>query len=254
MQRTELQYKPVLITLLLAIAGLCLAPSTVSAQKLRFAKTFDNLGAMIGEGVEFKYQPPEVKLAVKFQARAELPIDTLFIVVKDINGVAGRFYMKRSKNKLEANALIRLKGDGIYRVYIYNPAKRVRPIAHGTIYLTSPNYATKAQLLERQRKVLVERGIIKDKNNPNADPYSGSDTSKVRTDVSIDDEFADSDTALDEDIFGDEELGLDDFDDKDVDGLDSDLLLEDDIAPEDLSGEFEDEDLDDEFEFEIDDF
>jgi hypothetical protein len=254
MRLTGPNYKLLTLLFLLLLGGCIALPSLATAQKLKFARTFDNLGAMVGEGTEFKYQPPTVKLAVKFIARAELPIDTLFIIVKDINGVAGRFYMKRSKNKLEANALINLKADGIYRVYIYNPAKRVRPIAHGNIFVTSPNFPTKAELLERQRKVLVERGIIKDKNNPNADPFAGRDTTSSRPESNVDDEFTDADTALDEDLFGDDELGLDEFDEKEVEDS-GDLLLEDDIAPEDVSGEFESyDDLDDEFEFEIDDF
>lgn len=239
------------------VVGCALATSSLHGQKLSFARTFDNIGALVDVSKEFKYQPPQQLIAVKFTGRGELPIDTLYVIVKDINGVAGRFYMQRSKrNPSEANAVIKIKTDGIYRVYVYNPARRVRPISHGIVYLTSASYPTKESLLERQRKILVQRGIIKDVNNPNgADPFAEGSTGGNDTplDQSIDDEFADAGLSLEDDIEGDFADDLADFDEESI-GEDD---LEADILPEDFAGDFESfDDLDEEFdlEFNIEDF
>lgn len=237
--------------LLLAFAIALCAVLSSAAQRLAFARTFDNQGALVDAGSEFKFQPPHLILAVKFTGRTELPLDTLFVIVKDINGVAGRFYMKTSKhNRINANALIRIKNDGIYRIYIYNPKRRVRPIAHGTVYLTSTNYPTKKALLERQRQILVDRGIIKDKKEGD-DPFASADGDEKPRESSVEDEFDDLEFAFESDLEDGEDLddelefGEDDFD----------FDIEKDIAPEDVSGEFESfDDLDDDFDFEIDDF
>lgn len=205
-------------------------------------------------GREFGYKAPHLIVAVKFIGRADLPLDTLYVIVKDINGVAGRFYMKRSQKALkEANALVRIKADGIYRVYVYNPKQRARPISHGTVYITSDANPTVQALLERQRKILVERGVIKDTKA--SDPYtateSGADTP---TETTVEDEFEDLDFAFEDSLEGDDEFSDDEFD-ANTESIEEDFNLEDDIAPEDFSGEYESfDELDDEFNFEIDDF
>lgn len=234
---------------LLLASGL-LATGPLQAQNLKFGTSFARTGELIGESREFHFNAPQLILAVKFEARGELPLDTLYVIVKDLDGVAGRFYMKRNKDHTEANALIRLRKDGIYRVYIYNPSKRARPIRKARIFVTSSSVPTRAALIERQRQLLVQRGLLQDPN-ANIDIAQADSTA-----VADDDPFADLDDdlpGLDDDLFGSDDFGDDDLENFE---LDLDLGFGDDIlSEEDLQGDFESyDDLDDELDFDIDEF
>lgn len=142
----------------------CVVMGAHAQLRLQFGKSFSAEGALLEVSQEFKYVSPHSTIAVKMTARGPLPVDTLYLIVKDVNGVAGRYIIKRSKSKLDANGLIRISADGIYRVYVYNPSNRTRPVAYGSVYFTSSDHPTRASLLERQRQMLVEKGVIRDKN------------------------------------------------------------------------------------------
>lgn len=219
-----------------------LAPVAL-AQRLHFGKTFDKVtGKLVEAGDVFATVAPQQLLAVKFTPRGgALPIDTLYVVVKNLDGVAGRFIMKRNKSKTEGNAIIRLKAEGIYRVYVYNPSRRAKPVIAANLFLTSPSAPTRAALIERQRQILIARGLIKDvKAVPDS---TSTDTASAADD---DDSFDVGDL----DDAEDDEDGLDD--DEDFDDLfadDEDMLDED-----DLLGEFEDVDeLEDDLDIDLED-
>lgn len=223
---------------------LLLLASGGAAQKLKFGQTFDKTtGQLVSPGDEFALTQPTQIFAAKFVARGTLPIDTLFVVVKTIDGVAGRFYMKRNKSKTEANALIRIKAEGIYRVYIYNPQRRTRPVAAANLFVTGPNIKTKAELIERQRRILIARGVIKD-----VKPDEGVSTARAGDDDEDDplgDELDDEDEGLDDD-----EEGLED--DADLDEL---LGDEEFFDEDDLLGEFEDlDELEEDLDIDLEDF
>lgn len=231
------------------------------AQSIQFGRSFDKTGKLIEPGDEYPYQDPQVFVAVKMVARGTLPVDTLFLIVKDINGVAGRYYMKRSKSKLEANAIIRLRADGIYRVYIYNPLKRIRPVGFATVFATSKQYPKKADLIERQRLILVERGVIKDRKQEtttaSVSPAAEALADATDADGNAETELEDDLESLDDDLSDDDLALLGDAND-DLDALDADDDLEKDteeMPDEDLSGEFESfDDLEGDFGFDIEDF
>ncbi len=230
---------------LLSLLGLLsfALPSTAQAQKLKFGFTFDGTGGLLQPGEVFELTKPNQIFATKFVARGQLPLDTLFVVVKTIDGVAGRFYMKRSKSKTEGNALIKIKAEGIYRVYIYNPQRRSRPVAAANLFITGTTLKTKAELIDRQRKILIARGVIKD-----AKPETESNASSSAQADDDENELGDLDD--EDDPLEDEEEDLDEMDDLD-DLLGDEEFFDDD----DLLGEFEDlDDLEEEMDIDLEDF
>jgi hypothetical protein len=227
------------VVLALSLAMLAVG---VQAQKLRFGQNFDATGGLVNPGDVFELTKPNQIFAAKFSARGTLPLDTLFVVVKTIDGVAGRFYMKRNKSKTEGNALIRIKAEGIYRVYIYNPQRRSRPVAATNLFITGPILKTKAELIERQRRILVARGVIKDAKPDTSAPAG------AQAEADDEDELGDLDD--------EEEEGLDDEEDLDeLDELDELLGDEEFFDEDDLLGEFEDlDDLEEELDVDLEDF
>lgn len=231
------------------VLGLCvgmLLGSSVAgvAQKVNFGKTFDKVtGKLVEPSDVFAVGNPHVTLAMKFTPRGgQLPIDTLFVVVKSLDGVAGRYFMKRNKSKTEGNAIIRVKAEGVYRVYVYNPARRARPVASTNLFVTGPTAKSRAELIDRQRRVLIARGLIKDTRTA-ADSTA---TASAKPAGEEEEEEDDLDSLDDED---------DDLDDEeDIDDLDDLLDDEDFLDEDDLMGEFEDlEDLEDDLDIDLED-
>ena len=226
-----------------AVALALLAVATgAQGQKLRFGVSFDPTGGLVQPGDAFALTKPSQIFAAKFTARGTLPLDTLYVVVKTIDGVAGRFYMKRNKGKTEGNALIRIKAEGIYRVYIYNPQRRARPVATANLFITGPTLKTKAELIERQRRILVARGVIKDAKPDTSAPAG------AQAEADEEDELGDLDDEEDEGLEDDEDLD-------DLDDLDELLGDEEFFDEDDLLGEFEDlDDLEEELDVDLEDF
>ncbi|MCS7073806.1 MAG: hypothetical protein NZ108_05000, partial [Bacteroidia bacterium] len=137
---------------------LCFSSST--GQILQFASSFSQTGDLIGIDTVFKYNANGTKVSCRFSNGAPIPTDTLFVIVKSVNGISGRYYMKRSKSKMNANALLKFHSDGIYRVYVYHPNQKQSPLATGKVYITSNNYPTVASLIEYQKKILIAKGEI----------------------------------------------------------------------------------------------
>jgi hypothetical protein len=223
----------------------CVLAAPAMAQKVYFGKTFDKVtGKLVEQGDVFAIGNPHVTLAMKFTPRGgQLPIDTLFVVVKTLDGVSGRYIMKRNKGKTEGNAIIRVKAEGVYRVYVYNPARRARPVASANLFVTGPTAKTRAELIDRQRKVLIARGLIKETKTP-ADSTSTASAKPSGEDQEEEDDDLDS--------LDDEDDDLDD--EEDIDDLDELLDDEDFFDEDDLMGEFEDlDDLEDDLDIDLED-
>lgn len=252
------------------------------SQNVQFARTFNVNGGLVGIDSVFNYRPPNVIVAMKMTSSAPLSQDTLYVVVKDVDGTAGRFYMKRSsQNKYEANALVRLKNDGIFRVYVYDPRRRTRPLAYSRLYITSSLHPNRAALVQKQKEVLMARGVISGSRNterPNAvSGTSGTDaasnnSNNTSSSASNNSEMASSEQS-NSDFNDDFEVGLDDMEDDlggmddDFSGFDDDFSLDEELDmmddsfedfedfDSDVEGDFESfDDLDDDFDFEISDF
>ena len=68
-----------------------LAMGTAQAQRLQYGEGFTENGDLKAAGKSFTYAGQPKPLAVKLQTRGLVPSDTLFLIVKDIKGVAGRY-------------------------------------------------------------------------------------------------------------------------------------------------------------------
>jgi len=131
------------------------------AQKLRFGSSVDPAGNLVKQDTLFKYAGADLPVSAKFSAASMISSDTLLVIVKDVNGVAGKFYMKRDKTKLNAFANMKLKGDGIYRVYVFHPLNKKTPLVSGRFYVTSNRLPTVAALKKEQYDLMVSQGKIK---------------------------------------------------------------------------------------------
>ncbi len=259
----------------------------INAQKVYFAETFNRDGSLKNPDSVFTFKYPHIIRAVKIVANTTLPSETLYVIVKDYEKVVGRFYMKRSKKKPnEGNALIRLKDIGIFRVYIYDPNNRTRPLGKGYVFVTNADYPTPKSLVIRQLKILVSQGKIPrsilekilnkqgkeaiaqqqssnstKQQNTTASSSTNTSTGNTQTSSSENESLEDLTvfTELDDDDFNDDDLeALEDMD-LDADDLLLDELFDDQLSDtgkgDDFSGEFESFDtLDDDFDFEISDF
>ena len=119
----------------------------------------------------FRLVPPQTRVLIEYRNDRPLMIDTLFMVIKSVSGATLKYYMKKGRNGKSVYGKIFFKKEGIYRVAIFNPKQLSRPITSMRLYITSPTYPTIASLIERQKKILVERGKLKEnttaKNNQN---------------------------------------------------------------------------------------
>jgi len=156
----NLSLRALLLSLVLCGLGLRLG-NLAHAQKTLFAETFSVAGDLVHVDSVFNYGGGLMTLAVKLKAKSTLNSDTLFLIIRDLDGIQGRYYMKRSKNMLEANTLIQLKKDGIYRAYVYDPKSLSQPLSVGRLYITSAAVPTREALIQRQMKILADKGLIK---------------------------------------------------------------------------------------------
>ena len=258
-----------------------------NAQKLHFAETFNRDGTLKNHDSVFTFKYPHIIRAVKLVATQTLPSETLYVIVKDYEKVVGRFYMKRSKRKPnEGNALIRLKEIGIFRVLVYDPKNRTKPLAKGYVFVTNQDYPTPEALILRQLKILVEKGKLhpsilkqieeklKEKSKAKSKPVADNNTGNTNTTANntssnnttsaedIGEDFSADISDIEEDLDTDievEDIEVGDLEDLDL-GLDELFGEDEDMqsleqSGDDFSGEFESFDtLDDEFDFEISDF
>ena len=189
---------------------------------------------------------------------------------------------KSSRNPQEANAIIKAEHSGLYRLHVYNPQQRRRPIGRGTLYITDEEASTPEALQQEQKQQLASAGRLgrsTRKPTPKPEPKSPADRAaggptagtenmadrnppKEETKVLDDEEYA-LDGNLENDPFGDMDavdaaLLEEDFDAT----LDEGLNMEDDILEDmsglgsnDFEGEFEDLDsLEKELNFDLDEF
>lgn len=240
---------------------------TSQAQNLRFGESFDSTGVLVRQGTAFKLSKDQLLLGVKYSIKGPLPFDTLYVLVKDLAGTGGRYYMKRSKTEpTEANSILRFKQHGIYRVYVYTPRARKKPIAQGHVYVTSDAAPDRAALLELQRQELVKRGVIQDVRPKPGTPPLVVDAGKPSTNGNLNDdvdEVGDLEGDLEDDDAADGAQDIDNMPlDNDLDAdeqealadAESDENLEDIGDDSDLEGEFESfDDLEDELGVDIDD-
>jgi hypothetical protein len=151
-------------SLLLHIAVLALLSLTIygaEAQTLTYARTFDASGNLVGRDSIFDYHPPHLTIAVKFKHRVALGSEELYVIVKDVNGTVGRFLMKRSnRSASEANGLVRLTKEGIFRIYVYDPVNRNMPLAVGRVFVTGQLCPSREALIVAQRNTLIQRGVV----------------------------------------------------------------------------------------------
>lgn len=110
----------------------------------------------------FKLVPPQTRVLIEYRNDKPLMIDTLFMVIKSVTGATLKYYMKKGRNGRSVYGKIFFKKEGIYRVAIFNPKQLSRPITSMRLYITSPAHPTIASLIERQKKILVERGKLKE--------------------------------------------------------------------------------------------
>ncbi len=129
-------------------------------QQVRFAETFNPQGELLNIDSVIAWMPPEKIVAVQYTPGRRINTDTLHVIVRDFYGTVGRYYMKRTKDGLRGNALVRIKGDGIYRVYVYDPKSRRQPLAYGRLYILSTQFMTIRSLVEHQRKLLLAKGEL----------------------------------------------------------------------------------------------
>jgi hypothetical protein len=148
--------------LILLVATVVLFGTTaISAQTVKFAKTFDAQGNLVTPDSIFKLTPPQLMVALKFHSRTPIASQELFVIVKDADGTHGRFIIKRSsRNTYDANGLVRVTKEGIFRAYIYDPTNRTRPLAVARLFVTSQQHPTREALVLAQRNSLIGRGLI----------------------------------------------------------------------------------------------
>lgn len=126
------------------------------AQQIEVGTAFTRQGYLQGKDTVFSLGKKSRVLAVKYYHPKNLKEDTLWVVVRSIKGIHGRFYMLRSRLRPhEANAYILLKEPGIYFLLIYQ--KNFRRLAVKRFYVTSPQYPTLASLLQRRKKIIVQK-------------------------------------------------------------------------------------------------
>ncbi|MFW5658898.1 MAG: hypothetical protein ACOCZ8_02835 [Bacteroidota bacterium] len=222
-------------------------------QQVRFAETFSPQGELLNIDSVIAWMPPEKIIAVQYSPRRGIDTDTLHVIVRDFYGTVGRYYMKRTKDGLRGNALVRIKGDGIYRVYVYDPKSRRQPLAYGRLYILSTQFMTIRSLVEHQRKLLLAKGQLPSQRpKPTPQPPDNTRTtgdktpdrqpepsdSPVTTEAPTTNDTAE---AQDSTASGDElDMGADDFfDDFDDDFSDFDSLDETDtVGKEDIMSDF----------------
>ncbi len=238
---------------------LCLCLPTIAfSQKLLFAKTFDKQGNLIGQDSVFHYQGRELILAVKAIMPTTIPSETLYVIVKDFEKVVGRYYMKRSKHyPNQANALIRIKKAGIYRVFVFNPQQRRHPMVKGYVFITDDLRPDVKSLIDYQLRMLVKKGIIPPpkktlaaNQNPSWDEENAMDSLE-----DLESMLEDEDTE-DLDALSDALAEIEDIDIEDLDLVEKEIQrFNGGVSESDFEGEFESfDELDDQFDFEISDF
>ncbi|MGQ9864280.1 MAG: hypothetical protein ACUVRD_07365 [Bacteroidia bacterium] len=130
------------------------------AQQVEIGTAFTRQGYLQGEDTTFSLNEKSRVLAVKYTHPQNLKDDTLWVVVRSIKGTHGRFYMRRSRLRLqEANAYILLREPGIYLLLIYQ--KNFRRLAVKRFYVTSPQYPTLASLLRRRNQIYAQQKAAK---------------------------------------------------------------------------------------------
>lgn len=242
-------------------------PWAGTAQQVQFAATFSSSGTLIQPGDEFAFDANRTVLALQFTSTGPIPVDTLYIILKDIDGIQGRFYMKRAQNTTQANGLVRFRKPGIYRAYIYHPGFPAQPLAFGRVYITAPEYPTKEALLAHQRRILIARGLLK--AQPTATPAISANSTSPQPGESPEAAAASAaadDSLLEEVLWAEETETFDDYSvpegienddfnlEEELEALETDEL-EMNAFDDEFGGEFESfDDLDDDFEFEIEDF
>ena len=270
--------------LLLFWVFLCFG-ANLSGQTVRFAETFNPEGELLNIDSVIAWMPPEKILAVQYAPGHRLRKDTLHVIVRDFYGTVGRYHMKRTKDGSRGNALIRIKGDGIYRVYVYDPASRRTPLAYGRLYILSTQFMTIHALVKHQRQLLIAKGRLPSQQQPQPEPMapdtalpdntatnaSSADEGAVEDDLGDDldmsaddlmddfedDDFSDFDDFDDGDFGGDIMDDFGDIEDAAVDADVDDILGGDDFDDMDMMDdeEFESfDDMDEDFDFEIDEF
>ena len=216
--------------------------STLECQILRLGSKLDGSGNLMMVDTVFKLENIPQVIYAKLFSKTPLPTDTLVIIVKNLHSTE-KFFMKRSANKMDAIGTIKLKEDGIYKVFVINP-KTKQTIVAKRLYITSAVNPNIQALKNDYQKQLTAQNQAKNnvanpnKNNATNNKVNINNTTPIKTntqhtnphpnsqpppqdelddldsddDVDIDDNF--EDTNLDVEL-EDKDKDLSDFDDAD---------------------------------------
>jgi hypothetical protein len=216
--------------------------STLECQILRLGSKLDGSGNLMMVDTVFKLENIPQVIYAKLFSKTPLPTDTLVIIVKNLHSTQ-KFFMKSSANKMDAIGTIKLKEDGIYKVFVINP-KTKQTIVAKRLYITSAVNPNIQALKNDYQKQLTAQNHAKNnvanpnKNNATNNKVNINNTTPIKTntqhtnphpnsqpppqdelddldsndDVDIDDNFEDTnlDVELDE-----KDKDLSDFDDAD---------------------------------------
>jgi len=215
--------------------------STLECQILRLGSKLDGSGNLMMVDTVFKLENIPQVIYTKLFSKTPLPTDTLVIIVKNLHSTQ-KFFMKSSANKMYAIGTIKLKEDGIYKVFVINP-KTKQTIAAKRLYITSAVNPNIQALKYDYQKQLTAQNQAKNnvanpnKNNATKNKVNINNTTPIKTytqhtnphpstqpppkdelddldsdDIDIDDNF--EDTNLDEEL-EEKDKDLSDFDDAD---------------------------------------
>ncbi len=185
----------------------------LNGQILRFGAKLDGTGNLVMVDTIFRLENIPHTLYAKIFSKTPLQEDTFFIVIKNLHG-SHKFVMKRSVSKMDALATLRIKEDGIYKVFVISP-KTKQTLASKKLYITSavnPNVqALKADYqkqLTAQNQSKSNPNVQKNQNTVNVKPNIITNTNTTKSNPTGQDSNGKPSTAKDD---------FDDIEDDDID-------------------------------------
>jgi len=136
-----------------------------NSQILRFGSKLDGSGNLVMVDTIFRLETTPQIIYAKLFSKTPLVEDTFFIVLKNLHG-SNKFLMKRSTNKMDALAHLKVKEDGIYKVFVINP-KTKQTLVSKKLYITSAVNPTVQALKNDYQKQLSAQNQMKNESNIN---------------------------------------------------------------------------------------
>lgn len=141
------------------------------AQKLVFGDAESHHNIMTNTDSVFHHTGEPRNVHVQFiYTKKDIPIDKFYIIARGIDGIAAKAVMHTNpKNRHLANAIMKFKKDGYYKIYMFNPKYLKKPLLAKKIYITSNNLPTKGHVLANAKQKYLEKkkGKTQTKTNTN---------------------------------------------------------------------------------------